>query len=61
MKYINILLGVFLLFVAGFNIYETVIGNEDLLKKIGQIISALLTVFGSILLFAKAMTYDDEK
>lgn len=61
MKYIYIILGLVLLFLAGFNIYETVIGNEDTLKKIRDIISALLTIFGSVLLFAKAIIYDDKK
>lgn len=61
MKYIYIILALVLLFLAGFNIYETVIGNEDTLKKIRDIISALLTIFASVLLFAKAIIYDDKK
>lgn len=61
MKYIYIILALVLLFLAGFNFYETVIGNEDTLKKIRDIISALLTIFASVLLFAKAIIYDDKK
>lgn len=61
MKYIYILLALFLLCVAGINFYDIVIENEDLFKKIGQIIAVIMTVFGSILCFAKAITYDDEK